>query len=147
MKEISSEEMMNHVPDAFRDMASHLRTGVLSLPGVAETCYQDEAEGTYLVAFSFDDDPVLQGHMGDPLRVTLEVAANEARVLLHRSDLAGTEFQPEGTAERKTLGAIVESEQGETGGPVFLSLVLTSEEDLLAAVRLAHAKYDALMTG
>jgi hypothetical protein len=147
MKEITSEEMMKHVPGASVDLASHLRKGVLSLPGVAETCYQDEVEGTYLVAFSIDDDPVLQGRMDDPLRVTLEVADDEAQVLLHRSDLAGTEFQPEGTPGRKTLEAIMESAQGETGGPVFIRLVLTSEEDLLAAVRLAHAKYDAIMTG
>ncbi len=137
---------MRHVPDASQDMASHLRKGVLSLPGIAEVCYEDEKKGTAFVAFSIDEDPVLQGHMEDPLRVTLEVAADEARVLLHRTDLARTEFLAEGAAERKTLGAIIESAQGETGEPVFVSLVLTSEEDMLAAVRLAHAKYDAIMT-
>ncbi|MFQ5553379.1 MAG: hypothetical protein ACE5EW_06640 [Thermoplasmata archaeon] len=147
MEEVTAEEMMRHAPDASREMASHLRVGVLSLPGVEEVSYGDPSEGAYFVAFSIDGDPVLQAHMEDPLRVTLEVQETEARALLGRPDLARTEFLQVGKEERQPLMALVELAMQEAVGAVSIDFVVASQEDLRAAVLLAHAKYDALMTG
>lgn len=146
MKEISPEELMRHTPEGSREMASHLRVGVLSLPGVAETCYGDEAVGTYFVTFSLDKAPVLQAFMEDPLRITLELRDPEARALLGRADLARAELRPAGEADRRPLGEILETARGPGEDRTAVNLGLHSQEDLRAGIRLAHAKYDALMT-
>ncbi len=147
MDAISAEEMMRHAPDASRDLASHLRIGVLSLPGVEEACYGDEAGGTYFMAFSSDDDLVLRAYMEVPLRVTLEMSEGEAQTLLDRPDLARTEFRPPGESHPRPLGELIETARGATGGSISIDLVVTSQEDLRAAVRLGHARYDVLMAG
>lgn len=145
MDAISAEEMMRHAPDASRDLASHLRIGVLSLPGVEEACFGDEAEGAYFVAFSFDDDLVLRAYMETPLRVTLEMSEGEAQTFLDRPDLARTEFRRPGERDPRPLGEIIETAREATGGSISIDLVVTSQEDLRAAVRLGHASYDVLM--
>lgn len=138
---------MGHAPDASREMASHLRVGVLSLPGVSETNYGNEATGAYFVTFSVDEDPILQVHMEDPLRITLEMREPEVRALLGRPDLVRAEFRAPGKADRKPLAEIVEEARGKAVDPTSVDLTVQSQEDLRAAVRLAHAKYDALMMG
>ncbi len=147
MDAISAEEMMRHAPDASRDLASHLRIGVLSLPGVEEACFGDEGEGTYFVAFSFDDDLVLRAYMENPLRVTLEMSEGEAQTFPDRPDLARTEFRRPGESAPRPLGEIIETARGATGGSISIDLVVTSQEDLRAAVRLGHARYDVLIGG
>lgn len=138
---------MGHAPDASRELASHLRVGVLSLPGVEEACYAEAADGPYFEAFSFDDDLVLRAHMEDPLRVTLELREQDARAFLDRPDLARAEFHPAGEADLRALADLIEAAQGPGGGEASVDLVVNSQEELRAVVRLAHAKYDALMTG
>lgn len=139
--------MMRHTPEASRDLASHLRIGVLSLPGVEEACFGDETEGAYFVAFSFDNDPVLRAHMEDPLRVTVEMRDHEAQALLGRPDLARAEFQAADASGPRALSRLIEIAQEAAAGLAAIDLVVTTQEDLRAAVRLAHAKYDALMSG
>ncbi len=138
---------MRHAPDASRDLASHLRIGVLSLPGVEEACFGDEALGTYFVAFSFDDDLVLRAYMEVPLRVTLEMSEGEEQTFLDRPDLARTEFRLPGESDPRPLGEIMETARGATGDSISIDLVVTSQEDLRAAVRLGHARYDVLIGG
>ncbi|MFQ5919671.1 MAG: hypothetical protein ACE5I4_06470 [Thermoplasmata archaeon] len=147
MEEISPEEMMGHAPDASRGLASHLRVGVLSLPGVEEACFAEPAKGAYFEAFSFDDDLVLRAHMEDPLRVTLELRERDAKAFLDRPDLANAGFQAAGETDPRPLADLIEAAQGPSGSAASVDLVVTSQEDLRAVVRLAHAKYDALMTG
>ncbi len=101
MEEITPEELMQHAPDPSRELASQLRVGVLSLPGVEEACLGDETEGAYFVSFSFDDNLVLRAHMEDPLRVTLEMREQDVRTCLGRPDLVGSEFRQSGETDTR----------------------------------------------
>ncbi len=99
------------------------------------------------MAFSFDDDLVLRAHMENPLRVALEMSEGVAQTFLNRPDLARTEFRPPGESDPRPLGEIIEAAREATGGSIAIDLVVTSQEDLRAAVRLGHARYDVLMAG
>ncbi len=147
MEEVTPEEMMEHAPEASRELASQLRVGVLSLPGVEEACLGDETEGAYFVSFTFDDDLVLRAHMEDPFRVTLEMRGQDVPTFLDRPDLAGSEFRPAGETDPRPLGEMIEAAREPRDGLASVDFLVTSQEELRAAVRLAHAKYDALMTG
>ncbi len=147
MEEVTPEEVMQHAPDASRELASQLRVGVLSLPGVEEACFGDETKGAYFVSFSFDDNLVLRAHMEDPLRVTLEMREQDVRTFLGRPDLVRSEFRATGETDPRPLGEIIEAAREPSGGVTSVDFLVTSQEELRAAVRLAHAKYDALMTG
>ncbi len=85
--------------------------------------------------------------MESPLRVALEMSAGEAQTFLNRPDLARTEFRPPGECDARALGEIIEAAREAAGGSITIDLVVTSQEDLRAAVRLGHARYDVLMAG
>ncbi len=137
---------MRHAPDARRDLASPLRVGVLSLRGVEEACYGNESRGTF-VAFSFDNDLFLRAYMENPLRVMPETSEGEAERFLTRPDLACTESRPSGKRDPRPPRRSPRGGSRGDGHSISIDLVVTSHEDLRAAVRLGHRRYDILVGG
>jgi hypothetical protein len=79
------------------------------------------------------------------MRVTLRLTVEDAGVLLERPNLPSLEFEIAGEARRRSLNDILDTWKADERGHLVIEFLLRNQEDLRSFVRLAHAKYDAVM--
>jgi hypothetical protein len=144
VEEKSPEEVLDHLPTELRDMVAHLRVGLLSLPGVMERGAYDPDKDDYSIVFTVGDETLLTTHSAGGLWATVELTAKDIKALMERPDLPGMELEVRAGGGRRTLKELVEAERPEAERLV-LDIVAGTQGDLRSLIRLAHAKYDAVM--
>ncbi len=145
MEDVSPSEALSRFSSSAKDVATQLRVGIFSLPGVEERGYRDPETGSCSIHFAVGGDALVEVHSNDVLRVTMDLSAEDVRGFHGRTDLATLEFEPWGQREvRKHLEEILRDLEEE--GQFRLDLAVASQVDLRSFTRLVHAKYDMLIS-